>query len=227
MPNHVRIAMSVTGDPQQVARFVETAKGKPYEDGSPNYLEFDNIVPMPQGLKDRSYGAEAEAKAADEAGIALEAFDGCISAYGWQYENWGTKWGPYSQGEPVVVDGCVTYAFTSAWGPPIVWIQKASEAYPDLLFIVSFGGEGPCLGRFTYLAGLEIHTLNGDIIAAPEQSEELEDLEDRYSDLTDEEKETYEALESDHWEEYLTWQEQYIETHTEYLREQSDTHLVG
>jgi hypothetical protein len=53
--------------------------------------------------------------------------------YYWRAENWGTKWNPD--------DVCIsanTIEFLTAYSPPVSWIVKVSEEYPNLIFKLTF-----------------------------------------------------------------------------------------
>jgi hypothetical protein len=77
-------------------------------------------------------------------------------------EAWGVKWGAYDQAEPVVVEDRVDYRFTCAWSIPAAWLQTASAKWPKLLFLVSWGGEGPSRGRVLYANGARLVLADDD-----------------------------------------------------------------
>ena len=86
-----------------------------------------------------------------------------LSGYDMESATWGVKWGAYEEEDPVVTSGVyegminATYDFTCAWGPPVRFYQEASRSWPQLMFYVSYGGEGPCLGRLMFFRGEETH----------------------------------------------------------------------
>ena len=150
MPNHVTNKLTVTGPAERVRAFVDAARGchppSGDEPDSPNYprelgpfpmwLSFDAIVPLP-----------------DEYSLVPYGILRGRSGYDIEVETWGIKWGAYDQTPPVLEDGRATYRFQTAWSPPRVWLRKASEGWPELRFILSYGGEGPVRGRMVAAAG--------------------------------------------------------------------------
>lgn len=66
---------------------------------------------------------------------------GHINWYNWCIENWGTKWDV----EAMLVDEGSTYlsyTFSSAWSPPISFVEKASKLFPLLDFMLEFKEPG-------------------------------------------------------------------------------------
>lgn len=172
MPNHVDNTLSVVGDPETVARFVAAARGKKPRTGDPkpegnsygNYIspeewaarpdelfEFHSLVPLPAAYSQVPYSTSSDRQP---------------SGYNMEHETWGVKWGAYHRGEdwtpPVIDPGHVTYEFRTAWSPPSeVFLPKVAAKWPGLTFFLSYGGEGPCRGRYLWSGG-------GEAWAAPE-----------------------------------------------------------
>lgn len=89
MPNHETNNVLVTGDPAQVAAFVEEA----FTDGR---IDFEKIVPPPENIEtggcphlgiDPNLGADGTYT--DDEGNTRTCW------YKWNLANWGTKWGAY------------------------------------------------------------------------------------------------------------------------------------
>lgn len=160
MPNHVRNILTVIGPARDVANFVllsslprpRTADLK----GSPNYqdpactaptFDFHGVVPLPEAYSTMPYD------------------DG--RAYGCQEmerEVWGCKWGPYNHQparDVVIEEHKATFAFTIAWGTPRRYYAQASMRFPQCVFAVSYGGEGPCWGREIWQGGQKMLDLDG------------------------------------------------------------------
>jgi hypothetical protein len=146
MPNHVKIKLTIKGPDEDVKRFVTQARGRPPATGdAPGHinanrddlpempLNFHSVVPLPA-----EYGKVPYSSLGKPNGCDMEC------------ETWGAKWGAYDQEEPVVEEGCASYSFTCAWGHPDKWLRKAAASWPALKFFMSYGGEGPTRGRFTY-----------------------------------------------------------------------------
>ena len=215
MPNHVEIALTIAGPKDRVAHFVEKAKEKGPESQP---ISFHQFVPVPQGLIDRSFGAEKELREAEENGTSLERFDGFISRYDWQNCHWGTKWDTYDVQEPKIEDTIATYVFTCAWGPPVAFVENVSIQYPECTFYVSYGGEGPCLGKFAFHNGIclidKAGSKDGD--QGPEYPHEIDE---KYESATPEEKEKLNDLENEWGEAYSTWEKQYLISHDEWVNQ--------
>lgn len=66
---------------------------------------------------------------------------GHMNWYSWCIENWGTKWDV----EAMLVDEGSTYlsySFSTAWSPPISFVEKASKLFPLLDFMLEFKEPG-------------------------------------------------------------------------------------
>lgn len=118
MPNWCSNTLTVTGEPEKVAEFVEQMKGIEYdEEGTPKgeiALDFEAVMPMPRVLKGRR--------------------DGEITWYTWQFENWGIKWGACDSYIDSQKDGEVVYLYDTAWGPGIDWLETLMRYFPWLDF---------------------------------------------------------------------------------------------
>lgn len=69
----------------------------------------------------------------------------------WRISNWGTKW-DVRDGTPLVLNeesNEVEVRFSTAWAPPITWVEKVSSLYPRLTFRIWFDESG---GDFAGLA---------------------------------------------------------------------------
>jgi len=157
MPNHINNKLTILGPDEAVRAFVAQAHGcaprslptssdleewahshpgEPYpKEHGPDHLQFHCIVPLPAEYAERDY-----------------------DSFGFQAERdaWGVKWGAYDQSPPTVREGRADYAFQTAWALPDLWVRRASEAWPQLRFICSAGGEGPYRARVVYAAGTDL-----------------------------------------------------------------------
>ena len=50
MPNNITNRLIIKADNQQVEKVLDFLKGKPYDDGTPQYIDFNKITPMPKAL---------------------------------------------------------------------------------------------------------------------------------------------------------------------------------
>jgi len=165
MPNWCNNTMTVSGDPEKVAEFVEQQKAVALDpDGTPigeSLLDFDQVVPMPSVLRNRKSPSD----------------DKSITWYEWAVANWGTKWGAcdvgydYKEGNDTVL-----YDFSSAWSPPVDWFEKVIEYYPWLDFQLEWeeGGMG-FAGKLTGTKGI-VGTIEEWTIIWDEEAGEYEVL---------------------------------------------------
>lgn len=67
--------------------------------------------------------------------------------YEWQTHNWGTKWDINKDDLSINKEldaEHVAYTFTSAWSPPVAWLEKVYKDFPELSFALLYeeSGEG-------------------------------------------------------------------------------------
>lgn len=112
----------------------------------------------------------------------------------WVAENWGCKWDASfgtgsmfafgtedmdpeatQQAHGIVgapAAGMVVYKFDTPWAPPVPWLLTASEAHPDLEFVLRYGELGHGIaGELRVVAGVAIEDKSLDIeeVLAPEE----------------------------------------------------------
>ncbi|MAH51402.1 hypothetical protein CMI37_36640 [Candidatus Pacearchaeota archaeon] len=61
--------------------------------------------------------------------------------YHWHIENWGTKWDVDFE-DATIEDDYAEFSFDSAWGPPVVWLEKVAKKYPKLKFSLKYEEPG-------------------------------------------------------------------------------------
>lgn len=71
MPNHVRNRLVIKAAESQIKEVTEFLKGEPNEDGSPCYIDFNKILPMPDAL-------QIESSSKGEMGEAILSKKGCF-----------------------------------------------------------------------------------------------------------------------------------------------------
>jgi len=133
MPNWCINGMTVKGDPERIAEFIEEQKGLDYDhEGTvkgETALTFETAVPMPRMLKGRKSPSD----------------DDSMTWYDWSVENWATKWDAcssavdYKSGKDFAF-----YQFDTAWSPPVTWFEKMVQFYPWLDFEIEW--EEPGMG---------------------------------------------------------------------------------
>ena len=126
MPNHETNNVVIIGKPENIQRFVAEAfihPGQPFPrdpEGLVNdkdfpLIDFELIVPPPPNIETGGCNGQHE--------------EGVVCWYTWNLENWGTKWGAYSQDHFAVryfdsgnevegVYGRVDLRFDTAWSQP-------------------------------------------------------------------------------------------------------------
>ena len=125
MPNHCTNELRLTGPKEVLDQFrldaSQPAKGWSPSDEStePTLLNFQGAAPFPEEGRDDSQGW-----------------------YNWSVENWGTKWNAYDV-DTNVTDQGISYDFTTAWSPPLAWLDAASAKYPEIKFMLAYF-EGGC-----------------------------------------------------------------------------------
>lgn len=177
MPNHITNRLTIIGTEEQVKQVREAIKGE-RED---QFIDFNKIAPIPKELEgtqsplriisqkeydeqerrirendltdnEKNWGLSRglTQKLADE---YREKF-GHADWYGWQIENWGTKWNAYDQ---CSIDENVI-EFQTAWSTPHSLLVNLSELFPEVTFEVRFADEdfGYNVGEFTLFGGEEI-----------------------------------------------------------------------
>ena len=136
MPNWCRNHLKVEGPEDQILAFQESCEASPEEmvhykpylrieqelqhmfkepEGSAFY--FHKLVPIPQELLDKTY---------DKGGHA------------WEVRNWGCKWGASRVEHSVDMPGKIDLTFDTPWHPPLILIDKLSNRYPELHFIMGY-----------------------------------------------------------------------------------------
>ena len=177
MPNHVTNRLTIIGTEEQISDVREKIKGE-IED---QFIDFNKIAPIPEELKgtvspmriisqeeyDKQEARIANNELTDHEknwGVSrsltqelvdeyIEKFGHC-EWYGWQTNNWGTKWNAYDQHE--VNEDCIE--FNTAWSTPFDLMVSLSKLFPDVTFKVEYADEdlGYNVGNYTLLNGEEV-----------------------------------------------------------------------
>ena len=78
--------------------------------------------------------------------------------YQWRIDNWGTKWNA-SEVDTFNDLEEIQYNFSTAWGPPMEFLETAAKKFPNLYFEMAYYEEGMCFaGAISYECGEMIHT---------------------------------------------------------------------
>lgn len=71
-------------------------------------------------------------------------------------DKWGCKWDASSPDYERVSSTRLDYVLTTAWSPPMRWLEKVSVIYPSIKFTINFADEGPeFIGISTVINGLK------------------------------------------------------------------------
>ena len=111
MPNHCSNSLRVWGERGDVARFVD-AITKPTDDDGREFSILENLVPRPDDIGE--------------------------GWYEWSVQNWGTKWGDYEGRFVSQGDDAVELQFTTAWSAPVDGMDKVTELFPKLNFVLTY-----------------------------------------------------------------------------------------
>lgn len=184
MPNWVTNNVRINADETLLAKIREEVKGTPYSNGEDRDFDFNTIAPIPTELvgttspcriiSQEDYDKQEERIAKGDLtegektfgvsrGITQEMHDdfverfGFADWYGWQINNWGTKWNASSV---YWSDDNDFVSFNTAWSTPFDLLVALSKKYPQATFEVEYADEdfGYNVGRYVLQNGEEIDT---------------------------------------------------------------------
>lgn len=196
MPNHCTNLLSCTSG-KTIGSII-----KPYltEDGKS--IDFNKIVPMPEGIYKTTLeipillDAEQQEAWKKEQEILQEQNlkeYGFSSWYDWSVANWDTKWNAYScytlEDESLALEDLSDIGFQTAWSPPINVIRQLAKLTGESLRM-SYYDEGWMFGG-EYIAdadGSESDNCYNDIDDCPEHLKEELDVQ-YFLDCREEEEE--------------------------------------
>lgn len=184
MPNWVTNNVRINADETLLAKIREEVKGTPYSNGEDRDFDFNTIAPIPTELvgttsptriiSQEDYDKQEERIAKGDLtegektfgvsrGITQAMHDdfverfGFADWYGWQINNWGTKWNASSV---YWSDDNDFVSFNTAWSTPFDLLVALSKKYPQATFEVEYADEdfGYNVGRYVLQNGEEIDT---------------------------------------------------------------------
>jgi hypothetical protein len=148
MPNYCTNNLYISGDESEVVKFIKaTYQGTDFDSPEPDgFSILRKLVPTPEELANTRAGywtADTEEmaeyqKKSDE----LFAKYGYKDWYDWSLDNWGTKWGDMETTLCIRSDGYVSFSFESAWCAPEIGIDKVSQLFPELEFVLTYMEQG-------------------------------------------------------------------------------------
>lgn len=131
MPNYAVNVLTISGPNGLVQEFLDRNKGRN------RLLTFRAAVPYPKEFEELDRLREEYVRDHPNATLA----DGPASGYGsggyeWCIASWGTKWDTdnprVSLYDPEA--GSVTIKFSTAWSPPLPWLEVVTRQSPELTF---------------------------------------------------------------------------------------------
>ena len=130
MANWSTNLLILSGQIEEVDRFVERARGEPHryrmdedrtEQGPIEALCFHSLYPVPEAVLESSFQEV-----------------GCH----WEVENWGVKWGCNGSQLEVISPCEVQYLFSTPWSAPTPFFEKVAADFPELRFEIKWIGYG-------------------------------------------------------------------------------------
>ena len=198
MPNWCNNNLTVSGKPDDVKRFRLKAKGavqnyndyrgneweafddirlialtqSPPELGDSSDLSFHRLYPVPNEVMSLPYDAGSRKKILTRLGMDTSG----TSGYNWEVNHWGVKWGARDVHAHEDDSGeYIRYDFDTAWGPPMDFMTKIAEDFPELGFSLSYEEPGMAF------AG-EVIWENGECVSEDSWEIEHDDDEDEDCD---------------------------------------------
>lgn len=138
MPNWCHNHLIIKGN--NVQEFIKSCKGKGLAWEGPGTEQekdftFNALVPMPREILEVGW-ASAHRKRYITEEMLEEAYDNPVQS--WLAENWGTDQRDAVDPRIEMVEGKAEIKFDTAWTPPIEWLIRVSEMFPDLLFEIRY-----------------------------------------------------------------------------------------
>ena len=137
MPNWCDNQVTITGPSSVIDKIEKIVKEEKDGNGLLNFFH-----PMPKELD----GTTSPSSSADKPQPMIEGFD---NWYDWRCENWSTKWdvnefyGVDKQADALIGHSTISFAFSSAWSPPIGAYEKFLEKNEDCS-LKAYYYEGGC-----------------------------------------------------------------------------------
>lgn len=164
MPNWCDNYLTVSGEPEEIKKFVDANMGLPaqyppvvLDDGTcvseeqiatEKYFCFNAMIPTPQEVLDIGFDGQGKIPKSEYDKFRRGKTPQMLDGYHWNIMNWGTKWDIYydeiSYEELKWYDGCgyIEICFDTAWSPPIPWIEKNITEFPKLVFKLHYEEPG-------------------------------------------------------------------------------------
>lgn len=143
MPNHVMNTLTFSGDRGRISEMKEKIKNDEY---GPGTIDFEKIIPMPDGIYHGNLGPAEMKKYGDN------------NWYDWSVIHWGTKWNAYGFADYIDYSKDETISFQTAWAAPHPVIEQLAKMYPDITITHKWADEdlGMNCGEYEYADGERI-----------------------------------------------------------------------
>lgn len=204
MPNHCTNNLTCTSG-KNIGELV-----KPYLTDDGKSIDFNKIVPMPEGIEKTTHfssmeeisrqRSKEESDARDEQLKVLQEENqklyGYKDWYEWSYENWGTKWNAYNcwtleDDSFNDVQDFGDISFQTAWSPPLPVIRELAKLTGESLRMTYVDEGYMFAGEYMVGPDGEVDNCYDDMDDIPESSPLWEecDLGNYYENFVDEEDE--------------------------------------
>ena len=158
MPNWVNNELIITAEPEVINKIVAQVSA-PFERRYYDFFKEESETKKIEKpfsfwniIKPTDLEAYEDAKGKPQ--------DGKDHWYNWNIRNWGTKWDVNDvYGGTIRDDGkTISYAFDTAWSPPVEAIDKLAEQYPSAQLTLSYTEENGWGGTIEWEEGEGVET---------------------------------------------------------------------
>lgn len=154
MPNWCENYLTVSGEPEEIKRFIDANMGLPaqyppvyLDDGTciskpqnniQKYFCFNAMIPTPQEVLEIGFDGQGKIPEIDLAEFYSGKIPKVLDGYHWNLVHWGTKWDIYADKitheDLGWTEDCdyIDVLFDTAWSPPIPWFETIVSAFPKL-----------------------------------------------------------------------------------------------
>lgn len=169
MPNHVSNRLTLRCSKAKATK-VLAAIGGEHDDGTPVLIDFNKLIPYPEGFAALDREAKEWEKSHPADPWKDRPKDGFNQGgYEWRCEHWGTKWNAYGQKRL----GPTAISFETAWSAPEPVMDALAAEFPDVPFTLEYADEdvGHNAGVIRYDKGEKDHSRLGGADAVQLYSE--------------------------------------------------------
>lgn len=192
MPNYCDNNLYIAGTEDDIVKFLQAiCTADNFENAEPDdYSILRKLLPTPEELDNTTTDwspdpeAQAENKRKNAENIAKYGYE---NWYDWNVAHWGTKWADGETTMGIRSDGYVSFSFETPWCSPEIGIEKISEMFPTLEFVLTYMEQGiGFVGAHAYKNGSLAESFSEKITTPEYQNEDyetmLEVIEEAYFD---------------------------------------------